>query len=290
MTGVAAIDGPVARAPRRRSRGLPGRAGRAVLIVAVAVVFLFPLFWVVITSLASSDSVYTPTPNFIPQWNWDNYVRAWQGAPWLRYFGNTVFIAGTVAALCVTTSLLAGFAFALMRFRGRGVAFALTISVLMVPEAVLLIPNFLVASRAGLLDTYLIQIIPWAATGFGVFLVRQFFQTLPPEIFEAAEIDGAGPLRMLFQVGAPLAVPSLVLVGLNAFLGSWNSFLWPYLFTSSDAMRPIQVGLQQFFGAEGTDWTGLSAAVVFTTIPLVVLFLFLQRFFISDAFAGAVRG
>lgn len=268
------------------------RITRTGLILTVSAVFLFPLVWVVITSLSHPEDAYQVPPSFWPSWNWENYSRAWEQAPWLRYFGNTFFIAGSVAALCMATSLMAGFAFAMMRFRGSGVAFALTISVLMVPNTVLLIPNFIIASQVGLLDTYLIQILPWAATGFGVFLLRQFFLTLPKEVFEAAEVDGAGTFRMLFQVGAPLAVPSLVLVGLNAFLGSWNAFLWPYIFTSSEEIRPIEVGLQQFYGTEGTDWTGLSAAVTFTTVPLVILFLFLQRYFISDAFgsSGAVRG
>lgn len=299
-TRLAPVPAPTAtpaspgwrRGGRRPTPRKVGKVVRGGLVVAVSAAFLFPLLWVAITSLAQPDQVYSVPPSFLPGWNWDNYARAWEAAPWLRYFGNTIFIAGTVSAGCVATSLLAGFAFALMRFRGRSLAFALTISVLMVPQAVLIIPNFILASAIGVLDTYLIQILPWIATGFGVFLVRQFFSTLPGEIFEAAELDGAGPIRMLAQIGAPLAVPSLVLVGLNAFLGSWNAFLWPYLFTSSDEVRPIEVGLQQFYGTEGTDWTGLSAAVVFTTIPLVVLFLFTQRFFISDAFAtrGAVRG
>lgn len=265
---------------------------RVLLILAVSLLFLFPLLWVVRTSLAYSHEVYQVPPSLLPSWNWENYARAWEAAPWLRYFGNTVFIATTVSALCIATSLMAGFAFAMMKFRGRGIAFAATIAVLMVPHTLLLIPNFLVASRVGLLDTYAIQIIPWAATGFGIFLIRQFFTTVPHELFESAELDGAGPFRMMCQIGAPLAVPSMALVGLNAFLGSWNAFIWPYLMTRSDEVRPIEVGLQQFLGVEGTDWTGLSAAVTFTTIPLVVLFLFLQRFFVAGAFGtqGAVRG
>ena len=265
---------------------------RAALVIVVAAAFLAPLLWVVITSLAADGDVYRVPPALWPSWHWENYVRAWSAAPWLQYFGNTLFIAASVAALCIVTSLLAGFALALMRFRGRRTAFAVIMTVLMVPETVLLIPNFVLARQLGLLDTYWIQILPWAATAFGVFLLRQFFTTVPAELFEAAEIDGAGPLRMLFAVGAPLAVPSLVLVGLNAFLGAWNAFLWPYLFTSSDRVRPVEVGLQQFYGAEGTDWTGLSAAVTFTTLPLVVLFLLLQRYFISETYGvqGAIRG
>ncbi|MFC5931111.1 carbohydrate ABC transporter permease [Cryobacterium melibiosiphilum] len=284
---------PVAALPRAgRHRRRVARLTHAVVVTALALLFLFPLLWVLNTSLANDGDVYQVPPSFLPSWNWANYQRAWEAAPWLRYFGNTMLIAGSVASLCMFTSLLAGFSFALMRFRGRNAAFALVMGVLMIPHTVLLIPNFLVASTLGLLDTYLIQILPFAATAFGIFLIRQAFTKVSPEIFEAAEMDGAGPLRMLFSIGAPLVVPSLALVGLTSFLGSWNALIWPYIFTTSDAVRPIEVGLQLFYGTEGTDWTGLSAAVVFTTIPLIVLYLFAQRFFIGDKWGlqGAVRG
>ncbi len=203
-----------------------------------------------------------------------------------------MIIAACVVALVLATSLLAGFAFAVMRFRGRMIMFWTVMAVMMVPQTVLLIPDFLVAQKLGLYDTYLVQILPWAASVFGIFLLRQFFATLPPELFEAAEMDGAGPATILFRVAAPLARPSLVLVGLNAFMGSWSSFIWPYLMTQSDSIRPIEVGLETFYGANGTDWTGLSAAIVFTTLPIVVLFLFLQRYFVAGSYGmeGAVRG
>lgn len=273
---------------RRRAE----RALHTAIVIALTLAFLFPLLWVLNTSLADDGDVYQVPPSILPSWDWGNYARAWSAAPWPRYFANTFLIAGCVALLSMTTSLLAGFGFAVMRFRGRRAAFGLIMSVLMIPHTVLLIPNFLLAARLGLLDTYTVQILPFAATAFGIFLVRQAFEKVPPELFEAAEIDGAGPVRMLVSVGAPLVVPSLTLVGLNSFLGSWNALIWPYIFTTSDAKRPVEVGLQLFYGTEGTDWTGLSAAVVFTTLPLVVIYLFTQRFFISDKFGvhGAVRG
>jgi ABC-type glycerol-3-phosphate transport system permease component len=157
---------------------------------------------------------------------------------------------------------------------------------------VLLVPNFLLAQKMGLYDTYAIQILPWGASVFGIFLLRQFFSTLPDEIFEAAELDGAGALRMLLQVAGPLAVPTLILVALNTFMGAWNSFVWPYFMTKSDELRPIEVGLQTFQSENGNDWTGMSAAVVFTTLPVILLFLFLQKYFVRGAVGmdGAVRG
>ena len=286
-------DAPAAPRPARRRRRGPGHHPvRTVLALVTAGLTLIPLAWTVITSVSTPEDVYRLPPRLWPSWDFSAYARAWDARPWPRYFANTVFIAGSVVALVLATSLLAGFAFAVMRFRGRTVLFWVVMSVMMVPETVLLVPNFIIAQRLGLYDTYLIQILPWAASVFGIFLLRQFFATLPRELFEAAELDGAGPLRILVSVAAPLARPALALVALNAFLGSWNSFVWPYFMTRRDEIRPIEVGLQAFYNAEGTDWPGLAAAVCFTTIPVIVFFLALQRNFVEgvSGLEGAVRG
>ncbi|MGY5764382.1 carbohydrate ABC transporter permease [Brachybacterium sp. DNPG3] len=286
--------------PRRRRRIRPGGIALQIAAGLMGLLFVLPLLWTVFTSISAAQDVYTMPPVLRGPAQWghhvsaaiDNYTRAWSAAPWLVYFRNTVLIAGSVVALTLATSLLAGFAFARMRFRGRGLLFLVVMSVMMVPQTVLLVPNFLLAQKMGLYDTYAIQILPWGASVFGIFLLRQFFKTLPDEIFEAAELDGAGAVRMLAQVAGPLAIPTLILVGLNAFMGSWNAFIWPYFMTSTDSLRPIEVGLQNFQGENGNDWTGLSAAVVFTTLPVIALFLFLQKYFVQGAFGteGAVRG
>jgi multiple sugar transport system permease protein len=286
--------GPAALSVRRRPGGRRRRrTGRIVLAVLVGLAFLIPFYWVVVTSLNSNSDMYAYPPSLVPHFYWSNYVRAWHAAPWLRYLANTVLIAGCTVILCVLTSLLAGFAFGVMRFPGRRVLFALVLSVLMVPQVALLIPDFQIASFLGWLDTYWIQIIPWGASVFGVFLVRQFLVGLPQELFEAAELDGAGRLRILWSIGAPLVRPALIIIALNTFMGSWNSFLWPSIMAPTNAgVRPVELGLYNFLQASGTDYTGLCAAVTFTTLPVLVVFLLLQRYFISGAFsaAGGVRG
>lgn len=276
---------------RRNSRRNVLRVVRNAAALLVGLLWLVPLLWMFLSSVSIDSDVYKVPPSLWPAWNWGNYVRAWAARPWPRYFANTVLIAISVVVFTLATSLLAGFAFALMRFRGSRVLFYIVMSVMMVPQTVLLIPNFILAHSTGLYDTYWIQILPWAASVFGIFLLRQTLSALPPEIFDAAELDGAGPVSMLVRIAAPLAVPSLILIGLNAFMGSWSSFVWPYLMTQNDAVRPIEVGLQAFYGAEGTDWTGLSAAVTFTTMPIMILFFCLQKYFVQGAFStqGAVQ-
>jgi multiple sugar transport system permease protein len=248
---------------------------------------------VVTTSLNPNADMYSYPPSLVPHFYWANYARAWRAAPWLRYLANTVLISGATVVLCVGTSMLAGFAFGVMRFPGRRALFALVLSVLMVPQVALLIPDFQIASFLGWLDTYWVQIIPWGANVFGVFLVRQFLLGLPPELYEAAELDGAGRLRILWSIGAPLARPALIIVALNTFMASWNSFLWPSIMAPTNAsVRPVELGLYNFLQSSGTDYTALCAAVTFTTLPVLIVFLLLQRYFITGAFsaAGGVRG
>lgn len=281
-------------APARRTT--VRRAGRGplrrVLIVVVSLVFLLPFYYVLVSSLNRANDVGSIGQILLPHWHFDNYSRAWKSAPWLRLFGNTLLIAVCTAALALATSLLAGFAFGLMRFRGRNVLFGLVMAVMMIPATVLIIPDYIIATDIHWLNTYWIQIVPWGASVFGIFLVRQFFAGLPEELFDAAELDGASRFRMFWSIGVPLVRPAIVIIIINVFLATWNSFLWPFLMTSDQSVQPVEVGLAAFYGAEGTDYTGLSAAVVFTTLPVLAFFLALQRHFITGAMstAGGVRG
>ncbi|MFC1413451.1 carbohydrate ABC transporter permease [Streptacidiphilus sp. N1-12] len=266
-------------------------AARAAAVL-VGLLFLLPFYYVLVTSLNSQSASASLSDILLPHWQWANYSRAWAAAPWPRLFLNTVLIASATVLLALVTSLLAGFAFGVMRFRGRGLLFSLVLAVLMVPGTVLIIPDYMIANDIHWLDTYWIQIVPWGASVFGIFLVRQFFMGLPQELFDAAELDGAGRLRMLWSIGVPLVRPALLIITLNVFLASWNSFLWPFIMTQSAGVQPVEVGLAAFAGSDGTDYTGLSAAVVFTTVPVLAFFLALQRHFITGAMstAGGVRG
>ena len=274
-----------------------GGCAQRALALPPGVAFFFPFYLTGVISLGHPGEFSSFPPVLVPHWDWSNWSRAWHLAPWVRLFANTVLIASCTVVLCLVTSLLAGFAFGVLRFPGRKFLSLVVLSVLMMPGTVLIIPDYVLANDLHLLNTYWIQIIPWGASVFGIFLVRQFFLTMPAEILDAAALDGASRLRFLRSIGVPMVRPALVIIAINVFLGSWNSFLWPVIMTntnmeSGDTVQPIEVGLSTFASAEGTDFPGLAAAVTFTTLPVMVFFLLLQRQFIRGALsaAGGVRG
>lgn len=265
---------------------------RVLLAALVILVFAFPFYWVIVTSLSTVGHVYQFPPQFWPDWNFSNYVQAWSEAPWGRYFLNTIFIASCTTLLVIVTSLLAGFAFGVLHFPGRMTLFAGFLAIMMIPQTVLLIPDYIILTDIHWLNTYWAQIVPWGASVFGIFLLRQMFLSIPQDLIDAAELDGASRARFLWQIALPIVRPALVTIALYVFIGSWDSFLWPYIMTSSPSVQPIEVGLATFLGTNGTDWTGLSAAVVFTTLPVMALFMAAQRQFLEGAAAttAGVKG
>jgi multiple sugar transport system permease protein len=278
-----------ARSGKRAKRAWPWV--RRIAAVAIGVVFVFPFYWTFVISTDRPGQFDSFPPVLWPQWDWANWSRAWAEAPWPHLFLNTVFIACCTVILCLVTSTLAGFAFGVLRFPGRGALMALVLAVLMMPQTVLIIPDYVLANDIHWVDTYWIQIVPWGASVFGIFLVRQFFTTMPKEILDAAAVDGAGRLRMLWTIGVPAVRPALAIIAINAFMGSWNSFLWPLVMTRRESIQPIEVGLATFAGDSGTDIPALAAAATFTTLPLMIFFLILQRQFIRGALsaAGSIR-
>lgn len=261
-----------------------------VAITIAALCAVFPLYWMFVTSLLTTHDAFATIPRFMPDWDWSNYARAWSMAPWLQYFVNTIFIASCTVVLTMITSLLAAYAFGTMQFPGRQALFLLILGLVMIPGEATLIPSYLIVSTFSWIDTYQVQIIPFAVSISGIFLLRQFFLSLPTSLWEAAQLDGCSRFGFLWRVAAPLARPALAVIALQVFIGTWNAFLWPYLVTNSDAVRTIEVGLQAFTSADGTDPTGLAAAAAFTTLPILVLFLIAQRQFIEGISAGSTKG
>ena len=270
------------------------RVTRVLLYFSIAVLFIlvvFPFYWMIVTSLQPQDAVFNVPPQLWPTHpTFQNYIDAWNAAPWLRYFGNTLFVAVAATLISLVTSSLAAFAFACINFKGKEALFSLVLSVMMIPAATTLIPNFLIIRTLGWYDKFYALIIPFAASVFGIFLLRQYFMSMPKELWEAAQIDGASRLRYFRSIALPLAKPAIVTIAINSFLGSWTSFLWPTVMTQSQNKQLIEVALNSFLGEKGQQWSQLAAASVFTTIPIVILFFFVQRQFIEGIGGGGIKG
>lgn len=267
------------------------RAGLYTLLSVGACASAFPFFWMVTTAFktyaeaASSKLVLMPA-----EWQWVNFPETLRAAPFVTYFFNSFFVAFTVTAAVILTALMAGYAFARLDFIGKRLLFALVLATMMVPFEVILIPNFFVVGRLGWYDTYAALIVPWCANAFSIFLMRQAFLGLPADFFDAAKVDGCGHLRFLTWVAAPLVKPVMITVGLFAFLGSYNSLVWPLVVTSTDSMRVVQVGLTVFSGAEGVQLNLLMCAATIVILPTVGLYFAAQRYFLESSLSAGIKG
>lgn len=249
-----------------------------------ALVMVLPFYWMVITSLKDGSEAMAYPPTWWPkQPLWGNYLEAWNKPEvgfgryyWVSSYTTIVTTAGTLF-----TSILAGYAFAKMRFIGKSLFFYFVLATLMVPGQVLIIPDYIILAKLQWLDTYKALIVPWLASVFSIFLLRQFFMTIPDDLWDAAQIDGAGRWRFLWRVMVPLSMPALITSAIFNFINQWNSLLWPLVVTSSAEMRTLMVGLQVFTSDSGSDFHLLMAASTFCILPVVLGFFLLQRFFID---------
>lgn len=262
------------------------------LILIIGVVWaIFPFIWMVLTSLKSYIEASAAQSLFPTQWLFSNYPAAWnQVAIFPRYFVNTFFIGFATVAGVLITSSLAGYAFARMNFPGKNILFFVLLSTMMIPFEVTLIPNFILMRDFHWIDHYEAMIIPWSASAFSIFLLRQFFSAIPSELYDAALIDGCNHLRFLGSIVIPLSKPALITSALLTFLGSWNSLMWPLLVTNNPNMRPLQVGISTFISDSGTQVQLLLAAVTISIIPVILLYLILQRWFIEGIATVGIRG
>jgi multiple sugar transport system permease protein len=249
-------------------------------LTVLAAACLVPFVWMVLTAFKPEDEVFSRTwlPSTLA---WQNFPRAFTYFPFARFLSNTIVVAVGGTALHLITSVLAAYAFARLRFRGREPLFLLYLGTLMIPQQVTIVPLFLMMRDAGLLDTFWALILPSAFHALGVFLLRQFFLTIPRELEESAFIDGAGRLRILWQIILPLSKPALATLAVFTFIREWNSFLWPLIATTTPDMRTLSVGLSLFTGQYGTEWHLLMAAATITLLPTLIIFAFAQRYFVQ---------
>jgi multiple sugar transport system permease protein len=275
----------------RSSRRLLRRSILYLVLILGAVYAALPFVWMLLTSLKTRSEALRDPPTLLPKvWHFDNYLNAWRAAPFERYFLNTFFICFVVVVGVAITSTLAAYAFARMDFYGRNVIFVLILSTLMIPFETIIIPNFIILKHLHWLNTYAALIVPWIASVFSVFLMRQYISQLPQDLFDSAALDGAGHLRILWSIVVPLMRGPLAAVMLFAFLGSWNSLLWPLIVTNSQSLRPIQLGLSVFINQDANEPTLLMAASAFTIAPIVLLYFVAQRQFMEGFASSGLKG
>jgi multiple sugar transport system permease protein len=252
------------------------------VLVPLSALMLAPLVWMVLLSISTEEEARRFPPGLPSGVHWQNYLRAWSEGP----FGHWLLNSTIVAVSCVVGNLvfcsLAGYAFARIRFAGSRVLFIAVLATLMVPFQIVMLPTLIVLRHLHMIDTLGALIAPNLATPFGVFLLRQFFTAIPKELEEAARIDGAGRLRTLVKVLLPLMGPILATLSILTFLSVWNDFLWPLIAVQSPGNMTIQLGLQNFQGAHLTNWPVLMAGTVTSQIPVLVLFVLAQRFFVRS--------
>lgn len=263
------------------------RCVRHVLLVAGSFTVVAPFIWMLLTSVKKRSEVFTtvlPT-----EWHWENYVRAWQAAPFGRYYLNSILMTLGIVIGHLVLDSLAAYAFARLNFPGKKLLFFVLLSTMMVPTFVTIIPAFSIIVTLGWIDTYSALIVPRLADVFGIVLLRQYFSTIPMELEDAARIDGCNRVQVFVRIVLPLARPALATLTIFATLFAWNDFLWPLLVTNGDEMRTIQVGLTAFQGRYGTSWHLLMAGTLMATVPTIIMFLFFQRSLIRGLTSGGVK-
>jgi sn-glycerol 3-phosphate transport system permease protein len=255
---------------------------------ALGILWLLPLFYALWASVHSSSEA-TRFDLSAPL-TFDNFRHVWSAAPFPRYFLNTFLLVSLIIVVQFTLSTLAGYAFARFRFPGRDIAFVLVLLQLMIMPDVLIVENYRTLAQLRLIDTVLSIGMPYFGSSFGIFLMRQTFKSMPKELDEAARVEGAGPLLILWKVYIPLAKPTYLAYGLVSVSYHWNNFLWPLIATNSVSSRPLTVGLQIFSsGDQGIDWSIITAATLLSVGPLLIAFLLFQRQFVQSFLRAGIR-
>ncbi len=279
-TYAAAAGAMTARRSAYGERAL--RVVLLALLVAAALLVVFPLAWMVFTSLKPESEVVQYPPTLLPdRWTIENYRDVWSRIPFGRFFINSVIFAGGVTVISLFLDSLTAYALARLRFPGRDLVFILILIALMLPFQVTFIPLYVTVNSLGLLDTYAGLIVPRATNAFGIFMLRQFFITLPRDLDEAARMDGASEFYIYRRIVLPLSGSALATLAVFHFMYNWNDFLWPLLVTSSTEMRTLPAGLALFVGQHVVEYALVMAGAVLAIAPLFVAFLFAQKYFVQ---------
>ena len=263
-----------------------------VILTLIALSMLAPFFAMVNLSFSENSEIFSSAPSLFPKnFTLKNYLNVFYALPVAKYFFNSLFVATITMIGQVLFSALAGYAFSRLRFKGRDLLFFIILITMMVPPQVNIVPLFFLMRELHLIDTYQALIIPGFFGGFGVFMFRQFFLSLPKELEESSTIDGCNIFETFCNIALPLAKPTIATLAIFTFVSSWNSFLWPLIVTNSDTMRTLPVGLAFFKGSfrELTQWGDLLACAVICTIPAILVFLTGKKYFINNIMQGSLK-
>jgi putative chitobiose transport system permease protein len=262
------------------------------LLLAIALVMLFPMLWLVSTSFKGpTENLLAAPPQFIPQSpTLDNYRQVWQSNPFLQYFLNSSIVAGLTVALNLLLCSLAAYPLARMTFPGRETLLALIIATIMIPFQVVMIPLYILAVNLGLRNTYLGLILPYLTSAFGIFLMRQAFQSVPKELEEAARMDGCSDLGIWWNVMLPATRPALVTLGIFVFIGTWSEFLWPLILLDRPERYTLPLGVARLAGSFSLDWRLIAAGSVLSVLPAILVFVLLQRYIVPTEAGSGVKG
>lgn len=277
------------------ARALRKKKIRKTVLVAVNIIFalfmLFPLLYSVSVSIMPGDELFTMDLNIIPSHpTFENYIRAFTQVPLVRFILNSFLVAGCITIGQIITCSLAAFAFSFLEFKGKNFLFMLVMATMMVPGEAVIISNYLTVSSMGILDTYLVLILPSLTSAMGIFLFRQFYMTFPISLYESAKLDGCGNLRFIVKILIPLTKSAIGAMAVYTFINAWNMYMWPLLVTGSEEMRTVQIGISMLNSVDAQSITLMMAGVVAIIIPSMVIFVVGQKQLISGMFSGAVKG
>ncbi|MBD5402500.1 carbohydrate ABC transporter permease [bacterium] len=269
-----------------------------IILIFVSILSIFPFIWLLSTSLkGAGENIFAYPPTIIPKdFTWDNYVGVWHKVDLMRYFINSMIVAGGTVLLNLILSSLAGYPLARMEFKGKKIVFFSILATIMVPFQAIMLPVYLITLKLHLVDTvsstmgFIGLVMPFAVSAFGIFLMRQAFLAIPREMEEAAIVDGCNVFQVFWKVLLPMVKPSLAVLAIFTFIGSWGEFLWPSIVLTKEAMYTLPVGVNNLQGMFSSNWRFIAAGSIISTIPIIIFFLAMQKYFISGENEGAVKG
>lgn len=268
------------------------------ILIFVSILSIFPFIWLLSTSLkGAGENIFAYPPTIVPKdFTFANYIGVWHKVDLMRYFVNSMVVAGGTVLLNLILSSLAGYPLARMEFKGKKIVFFSILATIMVPFQAIMLPVYLITLKLHLVDSvndtmgFIGLVMPFSVSAFGIFLMRQAFMTIPREMEEAAIVDGCNVFQVFWKVLLPMVKPSLAVLAIFTFIGSWGEFLWPSIVLTKEAMYTLPVGVNNLQGMFSSNWRFIAAGSIISTIPIIIFFLAMQKYFISGENDGAVKG